>query len=150
MQLKCSLAYLFYDSYKGGYRNRPNNFPLSVGLIGLRDVRDYKVASGGSERLNTSSPFNIKVRSITLRNFNATEVQELYQQHTHDTRQVFTKEATQTAFDLTQGQRWLVNTQNLPLDNLFSGNPIRSLAATAFVYGILILYLCFSTLHITA
>ncbi|MCC5616896.1 ATP-binding protein [Nostoc sp. CHAB 5836] len=94
---------------RDGFPNRPENFPTSVGLIGLRDVRDYKVASGGSDRLNTSSPFNIKVSSITLRNFNATEVQELYQQHTEETGQIFTKEAAATAFDLTQGQPWLVN-----------------------------------------
>ncbi len=94
---------------RDGYRNRPENFPSSVGLIGLRDIRDYKVASGGSDRLNTASPFNIKVSSITLRNFNAAEVKELYQQHTEETEQVFTSEATATAFDLTQGQPWLVN-----------------------------------------
>lgn len=67
---------------RDGYTNRPKNFPSSIGLIGIRDVRDYKVASGGSDRLNTASPFNIKVRSLTLRNFNATEVGQLYQQHT--------------------------------------------------------------------
>ena len=94
---------------RDGYPNRPGNFPLSVGLIGLRDVRDYKVASGGSERLNTASPFNIKVSSITLRDFNAAEVTELYQQHTDDTGQIFTPEATAMAFCLTQGQPWLVN-----------------------------------------
>ncbi|KAF3890567.1 ATP-binding protein [Tolypothrix campylonemoides VB511288_2] len=70
---------------RDGYPNRPHNFPLSVGLIGLRDVRDYKVASGGSDRLNTASPFNIKVSSLTLRNFNAQEVAALYQQHTDET-----------------------------------------------------------------
>jgi hypothetical protein len=94
---------------RDGFPNRPENFPTSVGLIGLRDVRDYKVASGGSDRLNTCSPFNIKVSSITLRNFNAEEVVELYQQHTEETGQIFTSEATATAFDLTQGQPWLVN-----------------------------------------
>ncbi len=94
---------------RDGFANRPNNFPLSVGLIGLRDVRDYKVASGGSDRLNTASPFNIKVSSLTMRNFHATEVAELYQQHTDDTGQVFTQQASSTAFDLTQGQPWLVN-----------------------------------------
>ena len=94
---------------RDGYRNRPKNFPLSVGLIGLRDVRDYKVASGGSDRLNTASPFNIKVRSLTLRDFNPIEVAQLYQQHTDDTGQVFTPEAIETAFYLTQGQPWLVN-----------------------------------------
>ena len=94
---------------RDGYPIRPENFPSSVGLIGLRDVRDYKVASGGSNRLNTASPFNIKVSSITLRNFNVEEVEELYQQHTEETGQIFTSEATATAFDLTQGQPWLVN-----------------------------------------
>jgi type II secretory pathway predicted ATPase ExeA len=94
---------------RDGFPNRPENFPASVGLIGLRDVRDYKVASSGSDRLNTASPFNIKVSSITLRNFNAAEVEELYQQHTQETGQNFTPEATATAFDLTQGQPWLVN-----------------------------------------
>ncbi|MBW4480594.1 MAG: ATP-binding protein [Tolypothrix brevis GSE-NOS-MK-07-07A] len=94
---------------RDGYRSRPKNFPLSVGLIGLRDVRDYKVASGGSDRLNTASPFNIKVRSLTLRDFNGMEVAQLYQQHTDDTGQVFTSEAIETAFYLTQGQPWLVN-----------------------------------------
>ncbi len=94
---------------RDGYPVRPQNFPVSVGLIGLRDVRDYKVASGGSNRLNTASPFNIKVRSLTLRDFNAAEVGELYQQHTDDTGQVFTPQAMETAFNLTQGQPWLVN-----------------------------------------
>jgi hypothetical protein len=94
---------------RDGYARRPKGFPSSICLIGLRDVRDYKVASGGSERLHTASPFNIKVESLTLRNFNELEVAELYQQHTTDTGQVFAPEAIQLAFDLTQGQPWLVN-----------------------------------------
>jgi hypothetical protein len=94
---------------RNGYPSRPGAFPQSVGLIGLRDVRDYKVAAGGSDRLNTSSPFNIKVRSLTMRNFNAEEVVELYAQHTQDTGQVFIPEASALAFELTQGQPWLVN-----------------------------------------
>ncbi|HBE16369.1 MAG TPA: polyketide biosynthesis operon protein CyrO, partial [Cyanobacteria bacterium UBA11149] len=94
---------------RDGYPNRPKAFPQSVGLIGLRDVRDYKVAAGGSDRLNTSSPFNIKVESLTLRNFNLDEVVELGDQHTSDTGQVFTPESLQRIYDLTQGQPWLVN-----------------------------------------
>jgi hypothetical protein len=94
---------------RDGYPSRPRAFPQSIGLIGLRDVRDYKVASGGSERLNTASPFNIKVKSLTLRNFNEAEIAALYAQHTSDTGQIFTPEATAYAFHLTQGQPWLVN-----------------------------------------
>ena len=91
------------------YPNRPETFPWSLALIGMRDVRDYKVASGGGDRLNTSSPFNIKVETLTLRNFTAEEIAELYQQHTDDTGQLFEADAVAAAFALTQGQPWLVN-----------------------------------------
>jgi len=94
---------------RDGYYDRPQAFPWSLALIGLRDVRDYKVVAGGSERLNTASPFNIKAESFTLRSFTAPEVAELYRQHTADTGQVFTSEALHLAFELTQGQPWLVN-----------------------------------------
>jgi AAA-like domain len=94
---------------RDGYPRRPGRFPQSLALIGLRDVRDYKVASGGSDRLGTASPFNIKVRSFTLRNFTLQEVADLYGQHTQETGQGFTPDAVALAYELTQGQPWLVN-----------------------------------------
>jgi hypothetical protein len=94
---------------RAGFVDRPRSFPWALALIGLRDVRDYKVASGGSERLHSASPFNIKTRSLTLGNFTASDVATLYQQHTTDTGQQFAADAIQHAFDLTQGQPWLVN-----------------------------------------
>ncbi|MGD1865002.1 MAG: ATP-binding protein [Phormidesmis sp.] len=94
---------------RDGYPSRPESFPQSLALVGMRDVRDYKVAAGGSDRLNTASPFNIKVRSFTLRNFTHEEVKRLYAQHTEETGQAFTDEAVERAFYLTQGQPWLVN-----------------------------------------
>ncbi len=92
-----------------GYVDRPHGFPWALALIGLRDVRDYKIASGGSKRLNTASPFNIKTRSLTLDNFTSQEVAALYQQHTADTGQVFAADAVSLANTLTGGQPWLVN-----------------------------------------
>ncbi len=94
---------------RSGYPNRPQGFPHSLCLIGMRDVRDYKVASGGSQRLNSSSPFNIKVESLTLHNFSLVDVTKLYEQHTAATGQIFTSEAIARAFYLTDGQPWLVN-----------------------------------------
>lgn len=94
---------------RDGYSRRPHGFPQSLALIGLRDVRDYKVASGGSQRLSTASPFNIKVESLTLRNFSQAEVATLYEQHTQETGQVFTPAAIAHVYQLTQGQPWLVN-----------------------------------------
>ena len=94
---------------RSGYPRRPQIFPHSLGLIGMRDVRDYKVKSGGSDRLNTASPFNIKVASLTMGNFSFEDVRDLYQQHTDATGQIFTPEAVSHAFYLTDGQPWLVN-----------------------------------------
>ena len=94
---------------RSGYETRPQGFPHSLGVYGMRDVRDYKMASGGSPNLRTSSPFNVKVDSLSLKSFTATEVATLYLQHSAETGQVFTPEALALAFDLTRGQPWLVN-----------------------------------------
>jgi hypothetical protein len=95
---------------RGAFPDRPHSFPQSVVLIGLRDVRDYRVAVRPEPvTLGTASPFNIKVESLTLRNFIHDEVGELYAQHTSDTGQAFTSDALDRAFELTRGQPWLVN-----------------------------------------
>jgi hypothetical protein len=94
---------------RDGFPDRPDGFPQAIGLIGLRNVRDYKVASGGSENLNTASPFNIKVESLTIRDFTQVEVAELYAQHTQETGQIFTTAALELAYQLSMGQPWLVN-----------------------------------------
>jgi hypothetical protein len=76
----------------------------------MRDVRDYKAASGGDpERLGTSSPFNIKEKSLRIVNFTEAEMRELYAQHTAETGQPFTDKALDRAWELTQGQPWLCN-----------------------------------------
>lgn len=93
-----------------GLPRRPERFPASVILCGLRDVRDYRAAGGGDpEDLGTASPFDIKVASLRPGDFTQEEVRELYGQHTTETGQVFTEEALALTFDLTRGQPWLVN-----------------------------------------
>ena len=94
---------------RDGFSNRPHAFPQSIVLCGLRDVRDYKVLSGGEPRLGTASPFNIKSDSLRLANFTEAEVEALYSQHTATTGQSFEPEATAKAWHLTEGQPWLVN-----------------------------------------
>ncbi|MEV6154399.1 AAA family ATPase [Nonomuraea sp. NPDC052129] len=97
---------------RDGHNARPEGhpFPASVVLCGLRDVRDYKVASGGEPgRSNPASPFNIVAESLRLGDFTADEIAELYGQHTEATGQEFTKDAVDRVFELTQGQPWLVN-----------------------------------------
>jgi hypothetical protein len=95
---------------RSGFPDRPDFFPASVILCGLRDVRDYKSASGGdASRLGTASPFNVKLESLRLGDFTQEELRELYAQHTTETGQPFTEQALARAFELTAGQPWLVN-----------------------------------------
>ncbi|WP_437302071.1 hypothetical protein [Sorangium sp. So ce388] len=114
---------------RDGYPDRPRSFPWSLALVGMRDVRDYKVASGGGARLGTASPFNIKVQSLTLRGFTREEVAELYAQHTAEAGQAFLPEAVERAFSLTQGQPWLVNAIARQLVEVVVPDAARSITA---------------------
>jgi len=92
-----------------GYAERPKGFPHSVCIFGMRDVRDYKIASGGQDRAASSSPFNVKRESITLASFSRAEIAALYGQHTAETGQAFTDAALDRVAELTGGQPHLVN-----------------------------------------
>ncbi|WP_250284687.1 hypothetical protein [Frankia sp. CiP1_Cm_nod2] len=93
-----------------GFEYRPSAFPASVALCGLRDVRHYKVAAGGSPELSGGpSPFNVIVESLRLGDFTLDEIHDLYSQHTAETDRVFTDEAVEQVHRLTTGQPWLVN-----------------------------------------
>jgi hypothetical protein len=93
-----------------GYAKRPKHFPQSVCLIGLRDVRDYRIYSSNEKQMVLGgSAFNIKAESLTIHNFSMEEVRALYLQHAAATGQQFTDEAITYAFVQTQGQPWLVN-----------------------------------------
>jgi hypothetical protein len=100
----------FLAQVREGFAARPYAFPKSVALCGLRDVRDYRVASGKDpEVIGSTSPFNVSVKSYRLADFTPGEVAELYGQHAAETGQEFTPDAVRLAFDYTQGQPWLVN-----------------------------------------
>lgn len=93
-----------------GYPDRPKAFPQSVCLIGVRDVRDYKIFSEEKQAMVLGgSAFNIKADSLTLPNFSEDEVHALYLQHTQATGQRFSEDAIKYAYEQTQGQPWLIN-----------------------------------------
>lgn len=95
---------------RSGYANRPALFPQSIILCGVRDVRDYRIHSDIDKTMITGgSAFNIKAKSLRLGNFTALEIEELYRQHTTETGQPFSKDIFPLAWDLTEGQPWLVN-----------------------------------------
>ncbi|MCU0290158.1 MAG: AAA-like domain-containing protein [Acidobacteria bacterium] len=95
---------------RDGYQGRPEYFPSSIVLVGLRDVRDYKAKVREDQKsLGTASPFNIKSDAILLENFSKQEVYELLEQHTAETGQVFPEEVKNEIFYLSNGQPWLTN-----------------------------------------
>ena len=95
---------------RAGYDRRPQSFPQSVILCGVRDVRDYRIRSRSSNAIITGgSAFNIKARSLRLGDFSREQVLALLAQHTEETGQVFTSGALETIWTQTQGQPWLVN-----------------------------------------
>jgi hypothetical protein len=93
-----------------GYSKRPDMFPQSIILCGVRDVRDYRIHSATDKAIITGgSAFNIKAESLRLGDFSRDEVLALYRQHTDETGQVFADEAMDLVWELTCGQPWLVN-----------------------------------------
>jgi len=101
----------FLRQLRDGYINRADvPFVHSIALVGMRNLRDYRVqARGDSPTLGSASPFNIIKGAFNLRNFTKEEIIELYAQHTAETGQVFEPSAVDYAFEQTNGQPWLVN-----------------------------------------
>ena len=95
---------------RAGYPDRPQHYPQSVILCGVRDVRDYRIHSTAENALIAGgSAFNIRAESLRLGDFSAADVQALLAQHTAATGQAFTEDALNEVWQLTQGQPWLVN-----------------------------------------
>ena len=94
---------------RSGYESRPQAFPNSIILCGVRDVRDYRIQTSGKDIVTGGSAFNIKSESLHLGNFTPEEVHALYMQHTEETGQRFDEACFPMIWQATEGQPWLVN-----------------------------------------
>ena len=94
---------------RAGYEQRPEGFPASIILCGVRDIRDYRIRSSAGEVIAGGSPFNVAAKSLRLGDFTECETQSLMCQHTKETRQRFSPAAKTAVWEQTQGQPWLVN-----------------------------------------
>jgi hypothetical protein len=100
----------FLRQLRGGFAGRGiGMFPVSIALVGMRDLKDYITASKDGRKPNPGSPFNIKSDSAVLSNFQKEDVDNLFALRTADTGQQITKEALDYAYELSQGQPWIVN-----------------------------------------
>ncbi|MDR0876600.1 MAG: PD-(D/E)XK nuclease domain-containing protein [Treponema sp.] len=100
----------FLRQLRSGFAERGVGiFPVSVALVGMRDLKDYSTAAKDGIAPNPGSPFNIKEDSAVLSNFQKDDIAKLFAQRTQETGQQITSEALDYVFDQSLGQPWIVN-----------------------------------------
>jgi hypothetical protein len=100
----------FLRQLRGGFAGRgEGKFPISIALVGMRDLKDYITASKGGIPPNPGSPFNIKSDSASLSNFQKADIERLFAQRTSETGQQITAEALDYVYEQSWGQPWIVN-----------------------------------------
>jgi hypothetical protein len=100
----------FLSQLRDGFAGRGiGTFPVSVALVGMRDLKDYITASKGGIAPNPGSPFNIKSDSASLSNFQKEDIAHLFARRTSENGQQITQEALDYVYEQSNGQPWLVN-----------------------------------------
>ena len=100
----------FLRQLRGGFAIRGiGKFPVSIALVGMRDLKDYITASKDGISPNPGSPFNIKEDSAFLSNFQREDIARLFAQRTAENGQQITREALDYVFEQSNGQPWIVN-----------------------------------------
>lgn len=112
---------------RAGYDQRPDHFPQTIILCGVRDVRDYRIVLSNQDIITGGSAFNIKAESLHLGNFSQKEVCDLYMQHTAATGQEFDEACFPFIWEATEGQPWLVNALGYEVTTRMKENRDRSI-----------------------
>jgi hypothetical protein len=100
----------FLRQLRDGFSNRGiGKFPVSIALVGMRDLKDYLVSVKDGKPLNPGSPFNIKADSAVLSNFQKQDIAKLFAQRTEETGQQISDEALDYIYEQSRGQPWIVN-----------------------------------------
>ncbi|WP_010258059.1 hypothetical protein [Treponema primitia] len=100
----------FLRQLRDGFADKGvGTFPVSIALVGMRDLKDYITASKGGIPPNPGSPFNIKSDSASLSNFHKDDIGRLFAQRTAETGQQITPEALEYVYEQSKGQPWIVN-----------------------------------------
>ena len=115
---------------RSGYASRPQAFPNSIILCGVRDVRDYRIVLSNQDIVTGGSAFNIKSKSLRLGNFTKEEIHTLYMEHTKATGQQFDEACFPMIWNATEGQPWLVNALGYEVTMEIRENRDRSVVIT--------------------
>jgi hypothetical protein len=113
----------FLRQLRGGFAERGiGKFPVSIALVGMRDLKDYITKLKDGAAPHPGSPFNIKADSAVIGNFSKPSIAHLFAQRTAETGQQITQEALDYVWEQSKGQPWIVN-------NLFLRATMRVLDA---------------------
>jgi hypothetical protein len=100
----------FLRQLRGGFASRGvGAFPVSVALVGMRDLKDYIVKAKDGKAVNPGLPFNVKEDSASLSNFTKKDIAKLFAQRTAETGQQITDDALDYVYEQSKGQPWIVN-----------------------------------------
>jgi hypothetical protein len=100
----------FLRQLRGGFAERgAGKFPVSIALVGMRDLKDYIIRAKDGKAVNPGSPFNIKEDSAMLSNFTKDDIVKLFAQRTEETGQQITAESLDYVYEQSKGQPWIVN-----------------------------------------
>jgi hypothetical protein len=100
----------FLRQLRGGFASRGiGKFPVSIALVGMRDLKDYLIKAKDGKPVNPGSPFNIKEDSAVLSDFTRDDVGKLFALRTEETGQQITREALDYVYEQSGGQPWIVN-----------------------------------------
>jgi hypothetical protein len=100
----------FLRQLRGGFASRgAGTFPISIALVGMRDLKDYITVAKDGKAPNPGSPFNVKVDSASLSNFTKEDIAKLFAQRTQETGQQIAPEALDYVYAQSKGQPWIVN-----------------------------------------
>ena len=76
----------FLRQLRGGFADRGiGKFPVSIAIVGMRDLREFLIKSKDGVAVNPGSPFNIKENSASLSSFSREDVHTLIGQHIQQT-----------------------------------------------------------------
>ena len=115
---------------RAGYDTRPEEFPLSVILCGVRDIKDYRIHRSDDEIITGGSCFNIKAESLSIGNFSEDDVRMLLNEHAKETGQTFEEACFPLLMRYTGGQPWLVNALAYEVTFKMKENQHRSVTIT--------------------
>ena len=100
----------FLRQLRTGFAQRGvGKFPVSVALVGMKDLKDYITVAKDGVVPNPGSPFNIKENTAVLSNFSQTDIERLFAQRAEEIGQTISRDALDYVHEQSRGQPWIVN-----------------------------------------